>query len=483
MRKEELNRYIMEQSLKTKKDYRPSYHLAPPTGWINDPNGFIFYKGQLHVFCQFHPYDPTWGPMHWGHWVSADFREWTWLPVALVPEDAYDHAGCFSGTALEVEGQLMLMYTGVHQLSDGRTIQEQCIAQSDDGIHFTKWDSNPVLGAKDLPPDGFAEDFRDPKLMVDEQGYRVMVANRGQNKGRVLSYRSSDLKQWQYEGIFLENLSDMPECPDYFELDGKACLIVCLMNYPMEGYRFQNDHHAVVYLSGEEKDGKMKTEIMESIDLGPDFYAPQTTLLPDGRRVMIGWMQMWGEDSPTHYLGHGWAGQFTLLRELSLRDGYLYQKPVAELQALRGEAFHMKNEAVNGYLAPKGIEARRFELLAELTIPPHETAEIRLMGTGYEYFSIRYHSDTQVLSTDRSKCGYTMASNNQPEAKPSGHAKLKGNANKLQLHIFVDTSSVEVFVNDGACVLSTLAFPKGTAEEISFVGCFTIEKLTRWMLP
>jgi len=115
-------------------------------------------------------------------------------------------------------------------------------------------------------------------------------------------------------------------------------------------------------------------------------------------------------------------------------------------------------------------------------LPKDGKAEIRLLGTAEEYFAIRYDAATRVLSTDRSQCGYTMAANDEPERKPAGYAQLAGGGNRIRLQIFVDTSSVEVFADDGVIAMSTLAFPKGSAEEISFAGQFTVERLTRWEL-
>ena len=124
----------------------PRYHLAPPFGWCNDPNGMCFYKGQYHFFYQHYPYAPQWGPMHWGHAVSDDLAYWKHLPIALVPEKPYEQGGgCFSGSAIEKDGKLYLMYTGhlsatpEEEIATGISHMEfQCLAYSEDGIHFKK---------------------------------------------------------------------------------------------------------------------------------------------------------------------------------------------------------------------------------------------------------------------------------------------------------------------------------------------------------
>jgi beta-fructofuranosidase len=96
--------------------YRLGYHIMAPANWINDPNGLVQYKGEYHVFYQHHPYDENWGPMHWGHVKSKDLVHWEHLPIALAPGDACDTNGCFSGSAVDNDGELTLIYTGHHYI-------------------------------------------------------------------------------------------------------------------------------------------------------------------------------------------------------------------------------------------------------------------------------------------------------------------------------------------------------------------------------
>ncbi|MCI8658030.1 MAG: glycoside hydrolase family 32 protein, partial [Oscillospiraceae bacterium] len=126
---------------------RPAFHVTPTIGWMNDPNGFSLYKGEYHLFYQYHPYSNEWGPMHWGHVKSRDLIRWERLPAALAPDCGYDAAGCFSGGAVEMpDGRQMLMYTGVQRGRDAdgfiRDIQTQCIAIGD-GVDYNKCELNP----------------------------------------------------------------------------------------------------------------------------------------------------------------------------------------------------------------------------------------------------------------------------------------------------------------------------------------------------
>ena len=106
------NDFIQKKSVEVDSTYRHEYHVMAPIGWINDPNGFVYFKGEYHLFFQHYPYDSVWGPMHWGHAKSKDLVHWEALPVALAPSEEYDQSGCYSGSAIEKDGKLYLLYTG-----------------------------------------------------------------------------------------------------------------------------------------------------------------------------------------------------------------------------------------------------------------------------------------------------------------------------------------------------------------------------------
>ena len=473
--------FICANSGLVNRQFMPIYHCVHPVGWINDPNGFSYWKGQYHLFSQFYPYKPVWGPMHWGHWVSRDLVKWDWVGTALAPDSPFDDLGCFSGTAVPDGDRLILMYTGVHKDASGRTVQEQCIATTTDGVHFEKWPCNPVINASHLPADGSPVDFRDPKLLRTDTGWRAIVANRGEKVGRQLSFSSPDLINWTCDGIFLEGIGEMPECPDYFDLDGKKAMITCAIGMEREGLRFPSTQ-PVVYLLGQETDGRLMPEVMDAMDNGTEFYAPETVLTPDGRRVMLGWLHMWGHKAPTQYLGHNWCGMYSLPRELFIKDGRMCQRPLEELKALRGEEFSLSGLRVQGETAAEGLTGRHYELEVELTPNGDAEVELRLMRTGDEYFSLRYDPASRIITCDRSRGGYELRPDEQSVPETCSRAVVPGDCSKLRLRIFVDTSSVEVFVNDGAPVLSMRNYPTGEAQGISFAGDFTIDSLRKWEL-
>jgi beta-fructofuranosidase len=206
--------------------WRPAYHFAAPAGWINDPNGLVHFRGEYHLFYQHHPYSAKWGPMHWGHAVSADLLRWRHLPIALAPTEPYefsgDACGCFSGSAVEHEGKLVLMYTGDSPAHTPR--ETQCIATSDDGVVFSKHSGNPVIA--NFPAEG-SHDFRDPRIWRHGDEFYALVGTGRDGIGKVVLYRSLDLANWEYLGVAAQSdgsQGHMWECPDLGETHGQHVL-------------------------------------------------------------------------------------------------------------------------------------------------------------------------------------------------------------------------------------------------------------------
>lgn len=441
-------------------EYKPKYHLSVPAGWLNDPNGFGFFKGKCQLFYQYHPYDTVWGPMHWGHWTSENLLDWKQEPVAMAPDCEYDAAGCFSGTAIDENGRYCIMYTGViDEPSTGRTPQHQCLAWTDDGIHVEKAAENPVIGLDQAPEGICPYDFRDPKLEKTSDGYRIIVAAKINNVGKVLTYSSKDLKTWQYDGVYAEGFGEMSECPDFFEIDGQRVLISSIMACKDEKLVLPQP---VVYMIGHEEDGTFCAHTpMRDVDRGLDFYAPQSCLAPDGRRLMIGWAHAWGCESPTHRLGHGWAGTMTLMRECMIKNDSLYQQPIRELESKRRHAFACDNLAVEGKMQLDACAGPCKEMILTVDMSEAESFEMRLMETGDECVLLTYEKQSGKLTIDRSASGYSLVKDGEKNKKTRATADVALMENTLSLRIFVDVSIMEVYANHGEKVMTCQAFPKG----------------------
>ena len=457
---------------KIPRDSRPVFHLTPLTGWMNDPNGFSWYHGQYHLFYQYNPYDTEWDAMHWGHAVSQDLLHWTYLPAALAPDASYDAFGCFSGSAAELpDGRQLLMYTGVRQEGGDkeREYQTQCIAVGD-GKDYVKYGKNPVLDSDVLPEDLSPYDFRDPKMWrTEDGGYRCVIgARRNDKRGVLLLFDSTDGFEWKYTGVLAENdgrFGLMWECPDFFPLDGKQVLFVSPQDMLPEGFEYHNGN-GTVCLTGRMDGNRFVEEHNQAIDYGIDFYAPQTILTPDGRRVMIGWMQNWDTCKTTGYEERPWFGQMSLPRELFLKNGRLYQQPIRELSQYRSGQVEYRDVLLDGEKRLEGIEGRVIEL--DIRLRPADP------GTPYQKFIMKFARDEKYYSVlsyrpyeswlqiDRKFSGSRRAYIHQRRCLVSDRQ------GEIRLHVILDRFSVEVFINDGEQVMTATILTGSDAKEISF---------------
>ena len=280
-----------------KKIKEPAFHITGETGWINDPNGLIYYNGQYHAFYQHYPYDTKWGPMHWGHVLSDDLTNWKYLPFALTPGDDCDKNGCFSGSAIVYDGKLWLTYTGFIENQGGESIRQvQCLAESNDGITFKK--HGIVIGEHDLP-NGYAPcDFRDPKVwFYNDNFWCIIAARKIEGRGRILLYKSKDLFHWEFVNDLLgkDSAGTMIECPDYNEELGY--LLFCEQFQPSENGEHLNIHTCRYCIGKINYDtGSFEEESRGIVDYGFDMYAPQTFA---GKPALMGWLKMWDRNVPS----------------------------------------------------------------------------------------------------------------------------------------------------------------------------------------
>lgn len=474
-------RYEEARERQISDEPRPSFHLSTRVGWLNDPNGFSFYKGEYHLFYQYHPYDSHWGPMHWGHAVSSDLLHWRYLPAALAPDTDYDRDGCFSGSAVTLDdGRHLLMYTGVLKETqpDGsaREVQRQCIAIGD-GIDYEKFPGNPVLDETDLPEDGSRFDFRDPRIWRAKDGtFRCVVGNcRPDKDGRILLYSSKDGLDWKFEKILISNngrFGRMWECPDFFELDGKQVLLTSPQDMLPSEFEYHNGNGTVCMIGTyDEETETFIEEADQAIDYGIDFYAPQTVVSPDGRRIMIGWMQNW-DTCNLHSPEKPWFGQMSLPRELSIKNGRLIQKPIRELENLRSNEVRYENITFSNILRLEGIKGRRVDL--ELMLRPgsadslYQKFAVRFAQNDTYHTAVSFRPHESLLKIDRKFSGSRRAIIHQRRSL------VQSEGGCLKLRIILDNFSAEVFVNDGEQVLSATMYTDLSADGISFFANGTV---------
>ncbi len=444
--------------------YRQRYHFMPEAFWMNDPNGFIHFRGQYHLFYQFHPYSPEWGSMHWGHAVSEDLLHWKHLPIALAPSEPYDDhptGGIFSGSAVEHNGELYVFYTGTTRLGE-RALQTQCLAISTDGIAFDKHPDNPVV--REFPPVGSC-DIRDPKVWCHDGKWYMVLGTCKDGCGKAVLYQSDDLFHWEFAGTLAESQGDlgsMWECPDVFEIGGRDVLVVSPVH---AGLR------KAVYLVGDLDYGSARLDYgtMGEVDCGFDAYAPQSMLDIHGRRIMIAWANSWDwmpwfkDYGPT--MKENWCGAMTLPRVVDLdpNDGRLTFKPIDELTSLRDEPTIYENGILgpDGRMAIKAGDGVSCEILVDLDQEESDCMAMHLfLRVGHD------HSTKVALDFMHSEISLDRSRSDQWTSGVCTRALRTTGRRLVRLHIFLDTSSIEVYADDYKTVMSCNIYPDAACDGI-----------------
>lgn len=423
---------------------RPLYHLTPQIGWLNDPNGFCEYKGEYHLFYQHYPYGTTWGDMHWGHGVSKDLVKWDYNDIAMANDTIADANGCFSGSAIEKNGELYLMYTGHINPNYGfdedidQLLQHQCIARSKDGIKFEKAKENPVISRELLPKEYKISDFRDPKVW--EKGgvyYAVHAVKNTMNRGELILYKSKDLVEWEFLApLFQTDFSEnkMLECPDFFHLDGKEVLIYsgmpCMPEF--EGTILNTIEYHIGSL--DYNTGIFTSESKGYLDYGDSYYAPQTTGDSKGRRLLVAWMKKWTSSYIQLPKEFEWNGMMTMVRELKIVDGKLVQLPLKELNNYAESKLRIENEPLVGEknIIKDKISAKKVSLLLEKM---------------NEKVVLEIFNDTRI-EFEKNRFGYISDFYNKKEEYFLEESILDEEG-KLKVEVYIDLYSIEILVNGG----------------------------------
>ena len=418
-------------------------HFKAPNCWINDPNGFIWYKGRYHLFYQCFPYSAHWGRMHWGHTVSKDLVNWEEKGIALFPSKTDDRSGCFSGSAIEYKDKMYIYYTGVNYTEEDPENINCCIndtftaAQlmitSEDGMKFDNiTDKKTVIPPIEDKKIGDKNHTRDPKVWRGKDAWYMVLGSTVDKNGRLLFYKSSDLKTWQYLNYCeKDGFGWMWECPDFFEIDGKGVTIFSPMGFFNDGNGY--DSVAVCMLSSfDENTGKMElSEDYQLFDYGIDLYAPQSTTDKDGNRVVIAWARM--PEAIITEKGE-WCGMMCIPRIVDVKNNHVYIRPHT----------NVKNSFITKLSAPK-----KSGYMLKTILKNGESINVG----GYV---IKRENDK--ITTDRSKV-----------------FNIKGNYRLIaetpvindgyELEIYVDEHLVEVFINNGEYVISNVVY--GLTEEIT----------------
>jgi sucrose-6-phosphate hydrolase SacC (GH32 family) len=444
---------------------RPQFHYTPYQGWINDPAGLIQWNGHHHLFSQFNPAAPFWGPMHWSHARSTDSVHWRELPVALYPpfvNNTADASGRFTGSAITNKdtGELQLIFTDFKDIAVHPDSLPEVVASavSTNGIDFTYSPDNPVIAA---PPSGSVSGFRDPKVFWDptDHTWKLVIGSGDSTSGKVQLYVSksspgAEQLSWKYVGVLFEgngSTGTIWECPNFFPIGNKWVLFYGGLNV---GWYHVGTYNGSTFVS--EKAGLA--------DAGPDSYAMQWYVDKTGRNLAITWLGNWPTSKwPSRV--NGWAGVQSITRELYIReDGGLGNKPIKELSALAsGPVTSLKRVNVHGTIKIGSTNTARLQLTVDLAATNAPAFNVTFFGSHAESAVLVYNFASKTLTLDTTNAGYGQAGTWSTAITPLANKKLT-------FDIFLDRSSMELFAGDGTVMTAKITPRYQESKDIKIIS-------------
>jgi len=462
-----------ESAISFKEPHRPQLHFTPATGWMNDPNGMVYYNGTYHLFYQHYPDSTVWGPMHWGHATSTDMVHWTHQPIALYPDSlGYIFSGSavvdsFNTSGFGKNGKTPLVAIFTHHDPKGEKagrndFQVQSLAYSlDEGKTWTKYSGNPVLNNPGI------RDFRDPKVSWHEPTKKWIMTLA--TLDHVTFYSSPNLKDWTRESAFGNEAGahgGVWECPDLFPLDYNGEKVwVLIVNINPGG---PNGGSATQYFTGT-FDGHTFTPYGTDtrwLDYGPDDYAGITWSNTGHRKIFLGWMSNWQYANvvPTEK----WRSATTVARDLSLEkmgtEFRVRSLPVPELNAIAGKPVILENIDATNYELRVKTGKLNGPVQVKITADTIKSFSISFSNSSGEKVLVGYDKSSNQYYIDRTASGKT-AFEKSFAAKPG--APRLSTASNLDMVLVLDVASVELFADNGLSVMTSVFFPNASYENVS----------------
>lgn len=416
--------------------WRHRFHIEPPHGLLNDPNGLIYHNGMYHVFYQWHPDAPVHGLKYWNHVTSSDLVSWRPHHDIIKPDTPWDSHGAYSGSAFVIDNTIHLFYTGNTRDTNNLRHPFQIEAHYDaSGIHS----KTPIISEI---PQGYTDHFRDPKVFQTDKGLAMILgAQRNDLSGCALIYESFDSKTWHFSGELQTPYKDfgyMWECPDLFSLESQDVFLFCpqgAMNHPT----LQTNVYPSAYLLGHYTHVTLTFDTQDTpqlLDHGFDFYAPQTFLDEHQQRVLIAWLGSAEGDIPTDI--YNWAHVLSLPRVLSIENQRLIQRPHPNLKSLRKESVDLDAFTETYELIVSNISG---------------TIDIDLYTNQEEKLKLSYDPASQCITLDRSTFQWNAS------LERGTTRTLHCPEGLSSLHVFRDSSTIEIFINNGMYTMSARFFP------------------------
>ncbi len=429
-------------------DYKLKYHLMPISGWLNDPNGLCEYKGTYHIYYQYCTDVNGNGEKCWGHYTTKDFMHYQKEDIALYPDTEFDKDGVYSGCCY-IENGMHFFYTGNvklpgnHDYTHSGRLSNTIHVYSKDGFTFSN--KEVVLNNSDYPSDLTCH-IRDPKVFKEnDKYYMVLGARNNKDQGCVLVYESNDLKKWTYSKRITskEPFGYMWECPDLIKLNEDTFLITCPQGIKQEGILYENDNQ-----NGYFKIVNDEALDYETLDYGYDFYAPHSFVDEKGRRILIAWLGLPDNPYMNPTVHDGYQNALSLPRELKNVNHKIYQYPIQEIQNL-------------------AFNTRTVHITSDITTLPNKASHIEIKNLNSSFLI-----DINNLSLKYENHVFSLIFNHDQTNRNCRDAQIS----KIDsLDIFLDTSVIEIYLNQGEKVLSSMYYDDFSNLRISSKSNIDIE--------
>lgn len=424
------------------------FHLEMPVGLVNDPNGLCYYDGKYQIFYQWNPTGCQHTNKHWGYTQTADFVNYTVPQIALAPVDTFDKNGCYSGSARIKNNRLEIFYTANFKDEAGVRFPRQILAVKNADGSFNK--EKVII---DSVPQGYTAHFRDPYIFTHSgRSFMVLGAQRENLTGCVIIYEEIQ-GEWQLRGELKTKYNDfgyMWECPNMLQVEGHDVLLFCPQGLEPEEHKYNNLYQSG-YIIGKFNPDTLEFEHDEfqELDGGFDFYAPQV-LRHQGRNILIGWIGMPEKEAEYPTTQEGWIHSLTMPRELSVKDGKLYQLPVKELNVLANEQ----------------IQVNTNNDIVQISMPSKIKLAIDLADTNYWQGELKIQDDSLLLSYDKQTQEFCIDRSKMSLGGKDKRFFTVKTDDTLNLDIYLDTSIIEIYCQEGQSCATACYYPQDVCKSV-----------------
>ena len=438
----------------TENIWRPQFHGMPSGSWTNESHGLIYSGGKYHVFFQKNANGPYMSRLHWGHISSKNLYDWTEEPIAIGPDQSYDIKGCWSGCVYEDGGDTYLLYTAV---DNAKATIAQAKAKDSGLIEWEKL--GVIINGR---PSGLSDDFRDPYFFT-ANGQKYIIVGTSKNNIGACTLHKYENGAWTNDGtIFFQGSNANQhgtfwEMPNVTPMGNGKFLFTCTPLNTGVGVR------TLYWLGTIGADGKFtpdgEMQYLEIAGISRDGYGLLSPSIcqEDGKFLLLGIVP---DKLPTqNNYEMGWAHNYSLPREISIAaDGSLVQKPYSGLTAMRTETAFAKDIVLNGIESLAPVSGRQIELLGEFTVGSG-TCGFNFLKSGSKQVSLTYDVDNGKLTLDMTSLNRTVNDGVYGGIYTVTLPKKVAFGEKLKLHVYLDGSIADIFVNE-TWAYSVRIYPK-----------------------